>query len=166
MYVSLYPKLIDKALHCTVTCCTLEPRYTARSLEPENWLVIAAFYSIVIAEQTWGHCTVLPTSNWFVLETTAELEPAMAEAAPTVVVIAEQSEDTAETSSPTPPTDCKAVLPEETTAELEPVMAVHCPTLAKGSKWHTIEIWVIDVFVFYLVCSSSRPNFRHQHSSC
>ena len=36
-----------------------------------------------------------------------------------------------------------------------------CPTMAKGSKWHTIWIWVIDVFIFYLVCSSFRPNVMH-----
>ena len=43
---------------------------------------------------------------------------------------------------------------------------LYCPTLAKGSKWHTIQIWVIGVFIFHLMCSSSRPNFRQKHSSC
>ena len=35
----------------------------------------------------------------------------------------------------------------------------NCPTLAKGSKWHTISIWVTDVFVLYLVCSSSKKSY-------
>ena len=41
----------------------------------------------------------------------------------------------------------------------------YCPTLAKGSKWHTIQIWVIDVFIIHIMSSSSRPNFMQKHSS-
>ena len=40
-----------------------------------------------------------------------------------------------------------------------------CPTLAKGSKWHTIQIWVIDVFIIHIMSSSSRPIFMQKHSS-
>ena len=40
-----------------------------------------------------------------------------------------------------------------------------CPTLAKGSKWHTIQIWVIDVFIIHIMSSSSTPNFMQKHSS-
>ena len=42
----------------------------------------------------------------------------------------------------------------------------YCPALAEGGRWHTIQIWVIYSFILYLMCSSSRPDFMHGHSSC
>ena len=39
-------------------------------------------------------------------------------------------------------------------------LAIICPTLAKGSKWYTIQIWVIDVFLIHIMSSSSQAKFH------
>ena len=43
---------------------------------------------------------------------------------------------------------------------LSSLFRLYCPTLAQGSKWHTIQIWVIDVFIIHIMSSSSRPEFH------
>ena len=63
---------------------------------------------------------------------------------------------------------CKYTL--EITTYIESILIVRwwhtsglfCRTLQKEAS----DIpWVIEVFIFYFVCSSSRPNFVHKHSS-